>query len=173
MFLGIDVGTEVFPWDEAHDPMVAARERLDAAFEFFSKLGVPYYCFHERDMAPESGSLTESERNLATLVALAKERQRETGVKLLWGGREGYANHTTLAGHWKWPSEYAKTRPLPSGGDSATAALTAATAPASSRASWTWPHCASRRNAAANPRIAAASGSGSRMSSTSTCSAGH
>jgi xylose isomerase len=79
------VETQVFPWDEARDPMSAARSRLDAAFEFFTKLGVPYYCFHDRDMAPEGSSVAESERNLATMVALAKERQRETGVKLLWG----------------------------------------------------------------------------------------
>ena len=79
------VDTQIFPWDAARDPMAAARARMDAAFEFFTKLGVPYYCFHDRDMAPEGGSVAESERNLATLVALAKERQQATGVKLLWG----------------------------------------------------------------------------------------
>jgi len=77
--------TQVFPWDEAVDPMAAARARMDAAFEFFTKLGVPYYCFHDRDMAPEGNSVAESEQNLATLVDLAKERQTETGMKLLWG----------------------------------------------------------------------------------------
>ena len=77
--------TQVFPWDEAVDPMAAARARMDAAFEFFTKLGVPYYCFHDRDMAPEGNSVAESEQNLATLVGLAKERQTETGMKLLWG----------------------------------------------------------------------------------------
>lgn len=79
------VDTQVFPWDAAQDAMTAARARLDAAFEFFTKLGVPYYCFHDRDMAPEGSSVAESERNLAALVALAKERQQATGVKLLWG----------------------------------------------------------------------------------------
>lgn len=79
------VDTQIFPWDAARDPMAAARARMDAAFEFFTKMGVPYYCFHDRDMAPEGGSVAESERNLATLVALAKERQQATGVKLLWG----------------------------------------------------------------------------------------
>ena len=64
---------------------MAARARMDAAFEFFTKLGVPYYCFHDRDMAPEGASVAESERNLATMSAFAKERQNETGMKLLWG----------------------------------------------------------------------------------------
>jgi xylose isomerase len=80
---GID--TQIFPWDEPSDPMAAARARMDAAFEFFTKLGVPYYCFHDRDMAPEGGSVSESERNLEAMVALAKERQAHTGMKLLWG----------------------------------------------------------------------------------------
>jgi xylose isomerase len=65
--------------------MDRAKDRLDAAFELFSKLGVPYYCFHDRDLAPEGASVAESERNLGELVELAAERQRATGVKLLWG----------------------------------------------------------------------------------------
>jgi xylose isomerase len=65
--------------------MAAARARMDAAFEFFTKLGVPFYCFHDRDMAPEGESVGESERNLASMVELAHERQQETGIKLLWG----------------------------------------------------------------------------------------
>ncbi len=77
--------TQVFPWDEPEDPMTAARARMDAAFEFFTKLGVPYYCFHDRDMAPEGSSVEASERNLATMVELAAERQQATGMKLLWG----------------------------------------------------------------------------------------
>ena len=77
--------SQIFPWDTPKDPMMAARARMDAAFEFFTKLGVPYYCFHDRDMAPEGVSVGESERNLATMAAFAKERQDETGMKLLWG----------------------------------------------------------------------------------------
>ena len=77
--------SQTFPWDTPEDPMMAARARMDAAFEFFTKLGVPYYCFHDRDMAPEGASVAESERNLATMAAFAKERQDETGMKLLWG----------------------------------------------------------------------------------------
>ena len=77
--------SQTFPWDTPKNPMMAARARMDAAFEFFTKLGVPYYCFHDRDMAPEGASVAESERNLATMAAFAKERQNETGMKLLWG----------------------------------------------------------------------------------------
>ncbi len=78
-------GTRDFPWEAAGTPMDRARGRLDAAFEFITKLGVPFYCFHDRDMAPAGDTVAESERNLQALVALAKERQRATGVRLLWG----------------------------------------------------------------------------------------
>jgi xylose isomerase len=78
-------GTRRRPWAESSDGMRNARDKLDAAFEFFTKLGVPFYCFHDRDMAPEGGTVAESEANLAELVGLAKERQRATGVQLLWG----------------------------------------------------------------------------------------
>ena len=79
------VDTQVFAWDEPSEPMTAARCRMDAAFEFFTKLGVRYYCFHDRDMAPEGESVTESDKNLQTMVELAAQRQRDTGMKLLWG----------------------------------------------------------------------------------------
>ncbi|MDR1728098.1 MAG: xylose isomerase [Acidobacteriota bacterium] len=78
-------GTRDFPWEVSSDPMENARARMDAAFEFFTKLGTPYYCFHDRDVAPEGATVAESEKNLRTMVALAKERQDATGVKLLWG----------------------------------------------------------------------------------------
>jgi len=78
-------GTRDFPWDSYSEPLDKAKGRLDAAFEFFTKLGVSFYCFHDRDMAPAGSTVRESENNLRTLVALAKERQTATGVKLLWG----------------------------------------------------------------------------------------
>ncbi len=79
------VDTQVFAWDDAADDMAAARQRMDAGFELFSKLGVPYYCFHDRDMAPEGDSVADSEQKLEALTDLALERQGETGIKLLWG----------------------------------------------------------------------------------------
>jgi xylose isomerase len=78
-------GTRVHPWDTGDSAMARARKKLDAAFEFFTKLNVPYYCFHDRDLAPEGNSVDESEENLATLVSLAKERQDASGMALLWG----------------------------------------------------------------------------------------
>src|SRR5512145_1280579 len=74
-----------FPWDNASTKMDKAKLKLDAAFEFITKLGAPFYCFHDRDIAPAGDSVAESEKNLQTLVGLAKERQNATGVKLLWG----------------------------------------------------------------------------------------
>lgn len=79
------VGTRNFPWDKSSDPMENAKYRMDAAFEFITKLGVPYYCFHDRDLAPEGNTITQSEKNLHEMVVRAKEMQNETGVKLLWG----------------------------------------------------------------------------------------
>lgn len=78
--------THPHPWiTDAKNPMEAAEHKMDAAFEFFTKLGVEFYAFHDRDMAPEGASPGESEQNLRTLVVKAKERQQATGVKLLWG----------------------------------------------------------------------------------------
>lgn len=78
-------GTRVFPWDSAPTPIDRARQKLDAAFEFITKLGADFYCFHDRDLAPAGATVAESEKNLQTLVELAKERQKATGVQLLWG----------------------------------------------------------------------------------------
>ncbi len=78
-------GTRVFPWEGHGSALENAKAKLDAAFEFFTKLGVPYYCFHDRDIAPAGATVGESLENLQVLVRLAKERQSATGVKLLWG----------------------------------------------------------------------------------------
>lgn len=78
-------GTRARPWSESNDPLEAAEQKLDAAFELFSKMTVPYFCFHDRDLAPEGASVAESEKNLQHLVGRVKERQKETGIRLLWG----------------------------------------------------------------------------------------
>ena len=78
-------GTRRYPWDVGADPLQRAEARLDAAFEFVTKLGVPYYCFHDIDLSPDADDIGEYESNLKHMVALAKDRQRTTGVKLLWG----------------------------------------------------------------------------------------
>ena len=77
-------GTQIFPWVGASDPMTAAKEKMDAAFEFISKLGVPYYCFHDTDVVG-GGTVFEIEKRLANMIDFAKERQQATGIQLLWG----------------------------------------------------------------------------------------
>jgi xylose isomerase len=85
-------------WKHAASPMEAAEQKLDAAFEFFTKLGVNYYCFHDRDIAPEGASPAESEKNLMAIVAKAKQRQKATGVKLLWGTANLFSNPRFMNG---------------------------------------------------------------------------
>lgn len=78
-------GTRIHPWAEKGDPMDRSRERVDAAFEFFTKLNVPFWCFHDFDLASEGAGVADSEKNLEQMVGLARERQDATGMKLLWG----------------------------------------------------------------------------------------
>jgi xylose isomerase len=77
--------TQPLSWLDGSDPIEVAKNKLDAAFECITKLGVSFYCFHDRDMAPEGHNVKESERNLKELVDLAKAKQAASGVKLLWG----------------------------------------------------------------------------------------
>ena len=78
-------GTQNFPWDKAKDPVQAARDKADAAFEFISKIGFDYYCFHDYDLVQEASTLVESEKRVIAITDYLKEKQAETGIKLLWG----------------------------------------------------------------------------------------
>ena len=78
-------GTIVRAWEKGGDPVETAVVRVHAAFEFMRKLGTPYYCFHDRDIAPEGKTLAESNRNLDAVIKAVKQKQDETGIKLLWG----------------------------------------------------------------------------------------
>lgn len=78
-------GTFSRDWLKADSPMDMARHKADAAFEFFQKLSVPYYCFHDTDVAPEGSNLNEYRENLARMVDVLEQKQSETGMKLLWG----------------------------------------------------------------------------------------
>ncbi len=78
-------GTKSFPWDVQVDAVGKAKDKMDAAFEFISKLGVPYYCFHDIDLVDEGNSIAEYEKRLQTIVDYAKQKQSASGVKLLWG----------------------------------------------------------------------------------------
>ncbi len=91
-------GTRKQPWAVRNDPGARSRDRMDAAFEFFTKLNVPYWCFHDFDMAWEGSSIEESEKNIRAMVALAKERQAETGMQLLWGTANMFSNPRYMNG---------------------------------------------------------------------------
>lgn len=90
-------GTKSFPWETATDIMDAAKNRMDAAFEFISKLGVPFYCFHDTDVVGD-GTVFEIEKRLAQLVEYAKERQQATGINLLWGTANVFSNPRYMNG---------------------------------------------------------------------------
>ena len=80
------------PWHKAGNPMDRAKETMDAAFEFFHKLGVDFYCFHDRDIAPEGETFAQSCQNLKEMVDRARRLQQESGVKLLWGTANLFSN---------------------------------------------------------------------------------
>ncbi|MDR3691519.1 MAG: xylose isomerase [Fimbriimonas sp.] len=86
------------PWDVSTDPIQRALDTMDAAFEFFTKLGVDYWCFHDRDIAPEGADFVESCKNLHTLTDYAEKKQKETGVKLLWGTANLFSHPRYQAG---------------------------------------------------------------------------
>ena len=92
-------GTFDRPWlDPRVDPIIAARAKLEAAFEFLAKLGVPFYCFHDRDIAPEGRTFAESRANLETMVDEAEAHMARTGVKLLWGTANLFSHPRYAAG---------------------------------------------------------------------------
>lgn len=78
-------GTALTPWDDGSDSVDNALKRVDVFFEFLEKMGIDYYCFHDRDVAPELGTLMESNQALETVVEKLEQKQGETGKKLLWG----------------------------------------------------------------------------------------
>ncbi len=78
-------GTKQYPWNKASDPLEAARQKMDAGFEFMQKCGIEYYCFHDVDLVAEADSIEAYENNLREIVTYAQEKQKETGIKLLWG----------------------------------------------------------------------------------------
>lgn len=92
------VGTAERPWDDGSESVANAQNRVRVAFEFMEKLGVPYYAFHDRDVAPEGATLAESNANLDAVAAVLKEEQDRTGIKLLWGTACLFANRRFMHG---------------------------------------------------------------------------
>ncbi|TWT39749.1 xylose isomerase [Blastopirellula retiformator] len=91
-------GTAVRPWDDGSDSVENAVKRTRVAFEFIEKLGAPYYAFHDRDVAPEGASLSETNKIFDQVAAALKEEQERTGVKLLWGTCNLFSNPRYMHG---------------------------------------------------------------------------
>ncbi|MCH8992938.1 MAG: xylose isomerase [Acidobacteria bacterium] len=85
-------GTMLRPWEAAVDTVENAQNRVRVAFEFMEKLGAHFYCFHDRDVAPEGGSLSETNKNLDAVVKVLKEEQQRSGIQLLWGTANLFSN---------------------------------------------------------------------------------
>lgn len=91
-------GTMLRPWDANADAVQRAKDKMDAAFEFITKIGAPYYCFHDIDLIDEGNSLSEYENRMQIITDYAKQKQAETGVKLLWGTANVFSNPRYMNG---------------------------------------------------------------------------
>ena len=91
-------GTKTFPWNAASCPMQAAKDKVDAGFEFMQKMGIEYYCFHDVDLVAEADTVEEYEANMKEIVAYLKQKQAETGIKLLWGTANVFGNRRYMNG---------------------------------------------------------------------------
>jgi xylose isomerase len=91
-------GTQNFEWDKASNPIQAAKDKADAAFEFINKMGFDYFCFHDFDLIQEASTLSESEARLNTITDYIKGKQAENNVKLLWGTANCFSNPRYMNG---------------------------------------------------------------------------
>ena len=91
-------GTQQFPWDQSSDPIQRAKDKADAAFEFITKMGFEYYCFHDTDLVDEAPTLAENEKRLQTLAEYLATKQKASGVKLLWGTANCFSNPVYMNG---------------------------------------------------------------------------
>jgi xylose isomerase len=91
-------GTFERPWQAIADPMAGAKAKADVAFEFFQKLGAPYYCFHDRDVAPEGATPQESVNYFREMVDVLGAKQQATGMKLLWGTANLFSHRRFMSG---------------------------------------------------------------------------
>jgi xylose isomerase len=90
--------THIYPWNEKQDAVARAKDKADAAFEFITKLGLPYYCFHDVDVVDYTNDVNENDSRLQTLTAYLKEKQKASGVKLLWGTANIFSNKRYMNG---------------------------------------------------------------------------
>ena len=92
------LGTQNFLWDKSQDPFQAAKDKADAAFEFITKMGFDYFCFHDFDLIQEGDSFKESEKRLLFITDYIKQKQKESGVKVLWGTANCFSNPQYMNG---------------------------------------------------------------------------
>jgi len=90
--------THLFPWNEKADAVERAKDKADAAFEFITKLGLPYYCFHDVDVVDYSNDVEENDNRLQAMTDYLQEKQKATGVKLLWGTANLFSNRRYMNG---------------------------------------------------------------------------
>ena len=90
--------TKNFPWLQASDPLEQARDKMDAGFEFITKMGIPFYCFHDYDLVAEGPTLAESEKRLEKITDYAQEKQAASGVRVLWGTANLFSNPRYMNG---------------------------------------------------------------------------
>lgn len=90
--------THLFPWNDSDDPLERAYAKADAAFEFITKLGLPYYCFHDVDVVDYTSDINENDRRLQAITEYLKQKQSETDVKLLWGTANLFSNRRYMNG---------------------------------------------------------------------------
>lgn len=90
--------THIFPWDSNSDAVARAKDKMDAAFEFLTKMNLPYYCFHDVDVVDYTADVLENERRLQIMTEYALEKQKASGVKLLWGTANLFSNRRYMNG---------------------------------------------------------------------------
>ncbi|HOH54552.1 MAG TPA: xylose isomerase [Paludibacteraceae bacterium] len=90
--------TKSFPWNKGKDALEKAKNKMDAGFEFMQKVGINYYCFHDVDLIDEGNSIEEYEANMKAIVEYAKQKQAETGIKLLWGTANVFSHKRYMNG---------------------------------------------------------------------------
>src|SRR3954470_915713 len=91
-------GTHLFPWNVDGDPIKRAKDKMDAAFEFITKMNLPYYCFHDVDIVDYTNDVLDNEKHLSLMVEYAKQKQQASGVKLLWGTANLFSNRRYMNG---------------------------------------------------------------------------
>ena len=90
--------SQIHPWDEKSDPIERAKDKADAAFEFITKMGLPYYCFHDVDVVDYTNDVIDNEKRLQTMTTYLQEKQKASGVKLLWGTANVFSHRRYMNG---------------------------------------------------------------------------